>query len=107
MPTLTASQIFKGTRKIPCGAPVAMPSLSSAAQIFVNPPSDAMWAELSLRAKAITVTYDGTTPTAGAIGETINYGSTWVVEVKDLKTIKGIQEAATATGSIQYWKVGG
>ena len=87
----------------------AISSLSSATSIFANAPAGVKEIWLTVRTAPITMTFDGTTPTAGAVGQDFGTNTTstpWVFEdmsqAKSLR-IKAIQNGGSATAYITYW----
>ncbi len=92
----------------------AMPSLASAAALFPSTQSAAAnkasvagtrMVMFCVRGAAITVTCDGTTPTAGGHGIDYPVGSPYMLALNDdeASAVQAIQSGGTASGWIEYW----
>lgn len=82
----------------------ALPSVATAAQVFANVHEKTKEIVLTIRSQNVTYRSDGTDATAGANGITLAVG-TYVLQLdnKAALLVRMIQEAATATGWIEYW----
>ena len=84
----------------------ALPSVASSAQVFANAPAGTKEIVITIRSQNVTYRGDGSDATAGADGCTLAVGTyTLQLNKAAAQLVRMIQEAATATGWIQYWGV--
>lgn len=96
--------------QLTCLSSESMPSISSSTQIFANAPVGTEIVLMTVRAAAITMEFDGTAATAGANGHDYAVTTAGVPHEFRLNQtaallVRAIEQAATATGWISYFKV--
>lgn len=84
----------------------AISTLTSSALLFPNVPKNTSFAQLTVRTQGITVAYDGTDPTASGVGIDYPPGTyEFDMDYEQLKTIRAIQQAASATCYVVYFGI--
>jgi hypothetical protein len=87
-----------------CISGEALPAVSASTQIFANAPAGTTVVELTVRAQALRLTFDGTTAATATVGQDYPIGNHRLfLNSEQAKRVRAIQAAATATGYITYF----
>jgi hypothetical protein len=100
------SDVHRGSRYVNIGNE-PLPALNAAVLLFLNAPKDTQFVMLCIEDQAIRITFDGTDPV-----EATNHGLLFGLGLHELdmtyqeiRSIRAIEAAASATGYISYFKV--
>ena len=83
----------------------ALPSCTASTQIFANAPHNTEMVMLTIRDNGLTIQFDGSAPTAGALGHDFAAGERieWVLNYTSALLIRAIDNGGAATGYITYF----